>query len=113
MPAVPEGPSHPVGERWRGAVGSARSMVIYYGNPMRQRRMDWLYSGFVRQGDLVLDIESHVGAGMGSFRRLGCGVVAFEPQPRLVRILRRFYGRDPDVVTAPMASAAAPRTGEL
>jgi hypothetical protein len=70
MPAVPEGPSHPIGERWRGAVGSARSLVIYYGNPMRQRRMDRLYSSFVREGDLVFDIGSHVGDRIGSFRRL-------------------------------------------
>ena len=113
MPAVPEGPSHPIGERWRGAVGSARSLVIYYGNPMRQRRMDRLYSSFVREGDLVFDIGSHVGDRIGSFRRLGCRVVAVEPQPRLVRILRHFYGRDPDVVIEYMAIAAAPGNVEL
>src|SRR5947209_1195463 len=108
MLAVPEVPTRPIGERWRSAVGSARSLVIYYGNPIRQRRMDRLYSGFVRQGDLVFDIGSHVGDRIGSFRRLGCRVVAVEPQPRLVRILRRFYGRDPDIVIEPMAIAAAP-----
>jgi hypothetical protein len=94
-PRLTEGrPSHPIGERWRSAIGSARSLVIYYGNPMRRRRMDRLYSDFVRQGDLVFDIGSHVGDRIGSFRRLGCRVVAVEPQPRLVRILRRFYGRE-------------------
>ncbi|HWX33601.1 MAG TPA: FkbM family methyltransferase [Steroidobacteraceae bacterium] len=106
-------PSHPIGERWRSAIGSARSLVIYYGNPMRRRRMDRLYSDFVRQGDLVFDIGSHVGDRIGSFRRLGCRVVAVEPQPRLVRILRRFYGRDLDVAIEPMAIAAAPGSIEL
>ena len=48
MPAAPEGPNRPIGERWRSAVGSARSLVTYYGNPIRQRRMDRLYSSFVR-----------------------------------------------------------------
>ena len=108
-----DGPSHPIGERWRSVVGSARSLVIYYGNPIRRWRMDRLYSGFVRQGDLVFDIGSHVGDRIGSFRRLGCRVVAVEPQPRLVRILRRLYGRDPKVAIEPMAIAAAPGNIEL
>jgi len=75
--------------------------------------MDRLYSDFVRHGDLVFDIGSHVGDRIGSFRRLGCRVVAVEPQPRLVRILRRFYGRDLDVAIEPMAIAAAPGSIEL
>ena len=80
---------------------------------MRQWRMDRLYSDFVREGDLVFDIGSHVGDRIGSFRRLGCRVVAVEPQPQLVRILRCFYGRDPDVAIEPMAIAAAPGNIEL
>jgi FkbM family methyltransferase len=100
-------------ERWRSIVGSARSLVIYYGNPIRRWRMDQLYSGFVRPGDLVFDIGSHVGDRIGSFRRLGCRVVAVEPQPRLVRTLRRLYGRDPDVAIEPKAIAAAPGSIEL
>ena len=75
--------------------------------------MDRLYSGFVRRGDLVFDIGSHVGDRIGSFRRLGCRVVAVEPQPRLVRILRHFYGRDPDVAIEPVAIAVAPGSIEL
>ena len=113
MPAAPEGPNRPIGERWRSAVGSARSLVIYYGNPIRQRRMDRLYSSFVREHALVFDIGAHVGDRVGSFRRLGCRVVAVEPQPRLIRILRRFYGRDLDVAIEPMAIAAAPGSIEL
>ena len=108
-----EGPSDQIGERWRSAFGIARSLVIYYGSPMRRLRTDRLYSHFVRQGDLVFDIGSHVGNRIGSFRRLGCRVVAVEPQPRLVRILGRFYGRDPDVAIEPMAVAAAPGGIEL
>jgi len=108
-----EGPSDQIGERWRSAFGTARSLVIYYVNPIRTWRMDRLYSHFVRQDDLVFDIGSHVGNRIGSFRRLGCRVVAVEPQPRLVRILGRFYGRDPDVAIEPMAVASAPGSVEL
>ena len=108
-----EGPSHPIGERWRSATGSARSVVIYYWNPVRRRRMDQLYSQFVRQGDPVFDIGSHVGDRIGSFRRLGCRVVAVEPQPRLVRILQCFYGHNPNVTIEAVAVAAAPGSIEL
>ncbi|MBO0735930.1 MAG: FkbM family methyltransferase [Alphaproteobacteria bacterium] len=75
--------------------------------------MDRFYSSFVRRGDLVFDIGSHVGDRIGSFRRLGCRVVAVEPQPGLVRILRRFYSRDPEVAIEPMAIAARPGSIEL
>ena len=102
-----EEPSPPIGEHWRSAVSNTLSLVIYYGNPIRQWRMDRLYSDFVREGDLVFDIGSHVGDRIGSFRRLGCRVVAVEPQPRLVRILRRLYGRDPNVVIEAAAIAGA------
>jgi len=105
--------NHPIAEQWRSAVGSARALVVYYGNPMRRWRMDRLYSDFVRQGDLVFDIGSHVGDRIGSFRRLRCRVVAVEPQPRLVRILRYLYDHDPDVAIEPMAIAAASGNIEL
>lgn len=55
--------------------------------------MDRLYAGFVRRGDLVFDIGAHVGDRVASFRRLGARVVAVEPQPALVKVLKLFYGR--------------------
>jgi FkbM family methyltransferase len=55
--------------------------------------MDRLYGDLVRRGDLVFDIGAHVGDRVASFRRLGARVVAVEPQPALVKLLRLFYGR--------------------
>jgi FkbM family methyltransferase len=75
--------------------------------------MDRLYSDFMRQGDLAFDIGGHVGDRIGSFRRLGCRVIAVEPQPRLIKILRWFYGRDPDVAIEPVAIAATPGNIDL
>src|SRR5882724_1179151 len=95
---------------WRLAWGIARSLWIYYRSPGRRRRMDHLYARFVRPGDLVFDIGSHVGDRIASFRRLGCQVVAVEPQPPLVALLRRLYGRSPAVTIEPVAVAAAPGT---
>ena len=59
--------------------------------------MDHLYGGFVRRGDLVFDIGAHVGDRVASFRRLGARVVAVEPQPAAVTLLRLFYGRRADI----------------
>jgi len=59
--------------------------------------MDRLYGGFVRRGDLVFDIGAHVGDRVASFRRLGARVVAVEPQPAMVRVLKLLYWRSADV----------------
>jgi FkbM family methyltransferase len=60
--------------------------------------MDRLYGGFVRRGDLVFDIGAHVGDRVASFRRLGARIVAVEPQPAILKLLKLFYGRSADVV---------------
>ena len=59
--------------------------------------MDRLHGGLVRRGDLVFDIGAHVGDRVASFQRLGARVVAVEPQPALVNLLKLFYGRRADV----------------
>jgi hypothetical protein len=47
------------------------------------------------------------------FSRLGCRVIAVEPQPPLVALLRGFCGRSAGVRIEPVAIAAAPGTLEL
>jgi len=54
--------------------------------------MDRLHGGLVRHDDLVFDIGAHVGDRVASFRRLGARVVAVEPQPAMLRVLRLLYG---------------------
>src|SRR6516162_5550083 len=98
---------------WRLAWGIARSLWIYYRSPSRRRRMDRLYARFVRPGDLVFDIGAHVGDRTAAFCRLGCRVVAVEPQPSLVRLLRTFYRHRAMVTIAPVAVAASPGIIEL
>src|SRR3954471_17169675 len=65
--------------------------------------MDRLYGRFVKAGDLVFDVGSHVGDRIAAFRRLGARVVACEPQPALVKTLRLIYGRDKSVTIEPLA----------
>jgi FkbM family methyltransferase len=86
------------------AAGVLRSIWIYrVRHPARRRRMDLLHGRFVRRGDLVFDLGAHVGDRIASFRRLGCRVVAVEPQPALQRLLRALYGRARDVALVPAA----------
>ena len=75
--------------------------------------MDRLYSRFVQRGDLVFDVGAHVGDRIASFRRLGARVVAIEPQPALVKVLRLIYGRRSDVTIEAVAVGRQPGTVSL
>ena len=90
-------------EAFRTARGVIRSLHIYYGDRSRALAMDRLHSRFVRRGDLVFDVGAHVGDRVASFRRLGVRVVAVEPQPALVKVLRVLYGLRRGVVIEPVA----------
>lgn len=77
------------------ARAMSRSLRIYHGDKSRHPAMDALHARFVRRGDLAFDIGSHVGDRVSSLRRLGARVVALEPQPACMRVLRLIHGRDP------------------
>src|SRR5262249_61905539 len=85
------------------ARGIVRSLYIYYGDRPRAAAMDRLYGRFVRPGDLVFDIGAHVGDRVASFRRLGARVVAAEPQPTPVKVLKLLYARNRNVAIEPVA----------
>lgn len=88
-----------------------RSLEFYYGDPEHEAAMDAFYARFVKAGDLVFDIGSHVGDRIGSFRRLGARVVAVEPQPLCMRAIRAIYAGD-DQVTLVEAACGA-QTGSV
>src|SRR6188768_2469374 len=87
----------------RAARATLRSFRIYYADKGRATAMDRLYGSFVRPGDLVFDVGAHVGDRVASFRRLGARVVAVEPQPAMVKLLKLFYGRCADVAIEAVA----------
>lgn len=99
---------HALADCFHFARGTLRSLRIYYGDRPRHRAMDALYAQFVRPGDLVFDIGSHVGDRVASFRRLGCRTVALEPQPHLARLLCLLYGWRRGVTVVHAAAGAAP-----
>ena len=84
--------------RFDRGVGLARSLAIYHGIPLRQRRLRRLYGRFVGAGDLVFDIGAHAGNRVRAFAALGCQVVALEPQPDFARLLRARFGDRKSVV---------------
>lgn len=87
------------------AIG--RSLRLYY-PPGRAASLDAFHRRFLGPGELAFDIGAHVGDRTASFRRIGARVVSVEPQPRLARLLRLLFGRDPGVVRIAALVGAAP-----
>ncbi|MQA63769.1 MAG: FkbM family methyltransferase [Actinophytocola sp.] len=90
------------------AKGIARSLAMYYGVPGRRRRMVRFYGEFLGPGDVAFDIGAHVGSRVRAWRKLDARVVAVEPQPDCLRVLRFLFGRDPAVAIVPLAVGARP-----
>jgi FkbM family methyltransferase len=95
------------------AWGIVRSLAIYHGQPAKHRRMLQLYGQFLGPGDIGFDIGAHVGGRVRAWRRLGVRVVAVEPQPDCLRVLRLLFGRDRDVTIVPTAVGARPGRAQL
>ena len=95
------------------AFGVARSLAMYYGIPFRARRLRRFYSQFVRSGALCFDVGAHAGNRVRCFRQLGARVVAIEPQPDFVAVLRWLYGGDGGVEIVPQAVGRTAGSAEL
>lgn len=89
--------------------GIGRSLAMYHAIPGRHARMAAFYRQFLGRGDLAFDIGAHVGSRVRAWRRIGARVVAVEPQPDCLRVLRLLYGRNPAVRIVPVA--VGPRPG--
>jgi FkbM family methyltransferase len=86
---------------------------MYYGMPLRGRRMRRLYARFVQPGSLCFDVGAHAGNRVRCWLQLGARVVAVEPQPDFVRMLRLLYGRNPRVEILPLAIGRERGSGTL
>jgi FkbM family methyltransferase len=95
------------------AAGIARSMLIYYGQPWREGRRREFYGQFIRPGSLCFDVGAHLGDRIRTWRHLGARVIAIEPQPACLSVLRTLYGRDPQVTLLPHAIGAKPGAATL
>ena len=95
------------------ARGLGRSLLMYYWPPGSGRKLRDFYAELVPEGGLCFDIGAHVGNRSLTFQRLGCRVVAVEPQPDFARFLRHLVKRRPGIVLEEVAIAAAPGEIEL
>ncbi|NUT38178.1 MAG: FkbM family methyltransferase [Hamadaea sp.] len=93
--------------------GIARSLAMYHAIPGRHRRMTRFYRQFLGPGDLGFDIGAHVGSRVRPWRRIGARVLAIEPQPDCLRVLRLFFGRDPQVTIVALAVGAQAGRAQL
>jgi FkbM family methyltransferase len=84
--------------RSRRGRGILNSLLRYYGLPGRIALLARFYAQFVRSGDLCFDLGAHVGDRVKAFSKLGARVVAVEPDPVCVDLLRRWYGGHPDIM---------------
>ncbi len=111
------GPSARPGSRWVRSFwrsyGLIRSLLIYYGVPLRIRALANLYAELVAPGDLCFDLGAHVGNHTRALRRLGARVVAVEPQPLFYQVLQRQFGKDPEVCLVQRAVGARPGLAQL
>jgi FkbM family methyltransferase len=95
------------------AYGIARSLVMYHAVPGKHRRMVRFYGQFLGPGDVGFDVGAHAGNRVRAWRALGARVVAVEPQPDFVRLLRLFFGRDAGVTIVAKALGARAGTARL
>jgi FkbM family methyltransferase len=77
----------------------------------RATAMANFYSQFVKAGELCFDIGANVGDYVQVFRKLGCPVVAVEPQSACVKALRRRFRKAAEVVV--LQRAVCDRETEL
>jgi FkbM family methyltransferase len=95
------------------AAGLLRSLALYYGHPLRHRRLMRLYAPFIQPDKLVFDIGAHVGNHSRAFLALGAFVVAVEPQPLFSAFLSRIFNKHADFVLKDFAIGATVGDTEL
>lgn len=93
--------------------GLLRSVIVYYGNPLKLRRMRRFYAQFIGRGDLCFDLGAHVGNRLLVWSQLGARIIGVEPQPTCRDLLRRWYGRNPQITLVDEAIGAAPGEAPL
>ncbi len=84
-------------------LGIWRSRLIYDLKPFNRRRLKRFYSQFVREGSLCFDLGAHTGNRTKAWLSLGARVIAIEPQPAFVDLLRKKFNEKAGVEVLPLA----------
>jgi FkbM family methyltransferase len=93
--------------------GLLRSILMYHAIPFRRRQLTRFYAQFIHPGDLCFDIGAHVGSRLRAWLPLGARIIAVEPQPQCMRLLRRWYGHHSRITLIEQAVGAMPGMAEL
>lgn len=75
--------------------------------------MDRFYRSLLPAGAKCFDVGANAGNRVASFRRIGCKVIAAEPQSKCHAYLVSRFGHDPDTVLLKQALGAAPGRGRI
>ncbi len=86
---------------------------MYHAIPLRRRRLTRFYAQFIGPGDLCFDIGAHVGSRLRAWTPLGACIIAVEPQPACMALLRRWFGQHSQITLIEQAVGAAPGIAEL
>jgi len=93
--------------------GLLRSVLMYHAIPLRRRCLTRFYAQFIGPGDLCFDIGAHVGSRLRAWMPLDACIIAVEPQPGCMALLRRWFGRESRITLIEQAVGAAPGVAEL
>jgi FkbM family methyltransferase len=77
----------------RGLLGTVKTCYYVWRDQFRISKPKRLLRGILQPQDLVFDIGAFVGSRTFVFSCMGCRVVAVEPQPGCVQLLRKRFGR--------------------
>ncbi len=88
--------------------GLIRSLWMYYGMFWRFQQIRQFYAQFIEPGGLCFDVGAHVGSRSRLWAAMGAQVVAIEPQPHLMRFLKRMYGKRDDIILVEAGLGAKP-----
>lgn len=72
-----------------------------------------VYAEFLRSGDTVFDVGANLGVRSREFHRLGCRVIAFEPQRECQEYLRRVFREEGRFVLVPAALGPEKGSAEM
>lgn len=81
---------------------------MYDFNPFKRLRLEQFYRRFITKGDLCFDLGAHTGNHTRVWLSMGARVIALEPQPLFVNLMKSKLAFYPDLVIFQKAVADRP-----
>lgn len=94
-------------------IGVLKSRLIYDYKPFIQFRMKSFYSRFIQAGDLCFDIGAHTGNRSAVWLKMGAKVVAVEPQPVFINLIKNKLGHKKSFTLLPLCVGNKPMKARM